>query len=441
MSSGAFLQQLPTCHCISSVCWVSVTLRCALLNCAPFTAKVLCVCMMETESPATVPNTRGDHSEQSLLFHLDPEDEFLQPSSRVTAPKRRSSVDSFDNLIDDLFRANSNGTASLNYGALNHEFILPAWEEEKESTQIHQTSPTAAFSLSQWINVESHEKSYDARQNLLDAERSSLMRKVLVAYAIGKLLEHLKIAISSYSQDELEKLCSVDNFSIHMSNDFKANLVGVEMISPSMYVCIKASQISRSGSFANEKHSWGIDVEAIITRHCAFCCATKAVAEGEEGNDNSLCYVFGLLLYHLFSGGNFKGGGINPSSHCDELEYSHQRSQKSTCRPSSVFSLSAFTSSSVSRLTENLLECNSLSGTSVPGDAYSCIEDSTSDLNLLLKEPHIFLFDNENTSLNKGVGRLYGRADEIDSLHDAYGRVMSSNKSEAILIGGYSGCV
>ena len=82
-----------------------------------------------------------------------------------------------------------------------------------------------------------------------------------------------------------------------------------------------------------------------------------------------------------------------------------------------------------------------MSGTSAPGDAYSCIEAPTSDLNLLLKEPNLFLFDNENTSLNKGVGRLYGRADEIDSLHDAYGRVMSSSKSEAVLIGGYSGCV
>eukprot|EP00956_Cyclotella_meneghiniana_P024518 scaffold49325_cov61-Cyclotella_meneghiniana.AAC.6 len=397
---------------------------------------------METESPSppatstTVPNPRGD-SEQSLLFDLDPECEFLQPNSCVTTQKVESLVDSFDNLLDDLFCTNSYGAISLNHG--DHEFILPASEEEKES--IDETSSTVAFSLSQWINWESHEKSYDSGQNLLDAERSSLMRKVLVAYAIGKLLEHLKIAITSYSQAELEKLCSVDNFSIHTSNDFNANLVGVEMISPFIYECIKESHFSRSGSSTNEKISWGIEVEATITRHCAFCCATKAVIEGGEGNDKPLCYVFGLLLYHLFSGESFTGGGMNPSSHCDELEYGQQRSQKSTCRPSSVFSLSTSTSSSVKRLTENLLECNSPSGDSVHVDAYSCLEAVISDLNLLLKEPNVFLFDNENTSLNKGVDRLYGRADEIASLHDAYGRVVSSNKSEAVLIGGYSGCV
>ena len=395
--------------------------------------------MMEAESPSPVP-IRGDSDElSSHLFDLDRmEHQFFQPSSRVTTPKRLSSGDSFDDLVGDLFRANSNDAASLNHGVLNDEFILPAREEEKES--INQTSPTSAFSLRQWINVESHEKSFDVGQDLLEAERSSLMRKLLVAYAIGKVLEHLKIAFSSYSQKELEKICSVDNFSIHTSKDIMANLVGVEMISPCVYLCIKASQFSRSGPFANE-NGWGLNVEAVITRHCAFCCATKAVIQGGEGNDKPLCYVFGLLLFHLFSGESFTGSDIKPSSHCDELEFCQHRSWKSTCRPSSIFSLSTFASSSVTRLIENLIECNSLSRTSVPVDAYSCLEAAMSDLNLLLREPNIFLFDNDNTSLKKGAGRIYGRSDEIVSLHGAYGRVVSSNNSEAVLIGGYSGYV
>ena len=219
-----------------------------------------------------------------------------------------------------MFRANSNDAGSLNYGLFNDE--LPTREEGTES--ISENSPTIAFTLPVWINAESHTKSYYTGQNLLDVERFSLIRRVLVAYAIGKVLEHLAVSVSSYSQPELEKLCSIDNFSIHMSSDFKANLVGVEMISPPIFVCIKAGQF-----FANEdEDDWGINAEAIITRHCAFCCATKPVHQDEEENDDLLCHAFGLLLYNLFSGERFTEASLKPSSYRDELEYGQNRPHK-----------------------------------------------------------------------------------------------------------------
>jgi hypothetical protein len=74
-----------------------------------------------------------------------------------------------------------------------------------------------------------------------------------------------------------------------------------------------------------------------------------------------------------------------------------------------------------------------------PEDAYTSLEVAIGDLELLFKEPSVFLFDYENRCLNRDSAKLYGRTEEVSALSQAFCRVAFSGKSEALMIGGYSG--
>jgi photosystem II stability/assembly factor-like uncharacterized protein len=67
------------------------------------------------------------------------------------------------------------------------------------------------------------------------------------------------------------------------------------------------------------------------------------------------------------------------------------------------------------------------------------LETALGDLQLLLQEPDIFLFENGNACLRKDSGKLYGRATEVSAIAAAFHRVVLDGKSEACIIGGYSG--
>jgi len=98
---------------------------------------------------------------------------------------------------------------------------------------------------------------------------------------------------------------------------------------------------------------------------------------------------------------------------------------------------------SISMLVQNLIECG-CDNVNLSRNAYNCLETASKDLHLLLLDPSCFLFDHEPISENGRMQllyrkhKLYGRENEVSLITDAFCRV-SSGKSEALFIGGFSG--
>jgi hypothetical protein len=91
---------------------------------------------------------------------------------------------------------------------------------------------------------------------------------------------------------------------------------------------------------------------------------------------------------------------------------------------------------------QSLLDCQVQTvpaGTFIRGDPYSSLETAIGDLRLLLQEPELFLFENGDACLRKDSGKLYGRANEVSAIAAAFHRVVLDRKSEACIVGGYSG--
>jgi hypothetical protein len=359
-------------------------------------------------------------------------------------------------------RGSADLSSDLSFGSLDleleREFLEPTYTEGQYETPGDDASPlgngslieplrdisplpfrpdglTATF-LPQWIQelASSNSTAPQTPHN----QRAATIAKVKVAYAIGKLLEHIKIAVSNYSQAERQQLCSPENFSIETFHDMLSGqyqVVGVAMISPYMSVQFESS------TFANQIVRGENNIKINITRHCDFCCATKAVmCQDELKDDNLLCHSFGVLLCNLFRGQSLTEDRKEPPpASIQELDGHEQLppAKKTICMICTP-SRSSFTTASVSRLVNNLLDCQ-LAAEVRPEDAYASLEIAIGDLQLLLEEPSVFLFDYENRCLNRDTSKLYGRKEEESALSAAFFRVTLSGKSEALMIGGYSG--
>ena len=304
--------------------------------------------------------------------------------------------------------------------------------------------------LRAWVDLEAVQTTF------LQIDRSSLIRKLTVAYAIGELLKHLKDSVLSYSQDEILRLCCVDNFSVTVHADGvtdEAGVMGIDMVSPpmSLKVIPKYVGCSINDTFANAG-ARGRDIETVITRHSPFCCA-KISAQDKTRNDGSICYALGVLLHFIFSGGN-----TTDNSNASLQE----NSQHSTLMNDLLRSLSvgaeethstkrAFVSSQcieesstnatgygqIGRLLRDLLSCESLELTSRSETAYASLDAVIDDMHLLLLDPSRYVFD-VNHQLSKDT-KMYGRSSEATTLLNAYYRVIASGKSEALLVKGFSG--
>jgi hypothetical protein len=119
-------------------------------------------------------------------------------------------------------------------------------------------------SLREWVYSEA--PPYHLNDSCLQPPLTAgLTRKLSLAFAIGKLLEHIKASVSSYSQDELLRLCSVDNFALHTLVDGACDagweLIGVDMISPPMSLRVELNSSDSEG------------ITAFVTRHSPSCCA------------------------------------------------------------------------------------------------------------------------------------------------------------------------
>jgi hypothetical protein len=98
--------------------------------------------------------------------------------------------------------------------------------------------------------------------------------------------------------------------------------------------------------------------------------------------------------------------------------------------------------SALSQIVTNLLDCGSHLFSS--DDSYQCLDEVMNDMNILLREPGRFLFDQHRMPtgglrLTVSRGQLYGREEETTILKDTFCRVASTGHSEAVFVSGFSG--
>jgi hypothetical protein len=337
---------------------------------------------------------------------------------------------------------------------LGHEDIndFVAFARAQHNKEIHGTD----FDLSSWVALET--------LKIEEKAGAGPSRKLTVAFAIGKLLRHLKSSASSYSQVEILRLCSIDNFVVQMianensSRDEGWEVSGIEMVSPSMAIQIKPK------SSAGDVDSVGNCIDAVVTRHSPFCCAKKST-QGERESDFALCYALGVLVRFIFS----DGCSMNSSSNSQETP---QETQSQNCVNDFLRSLSISPSrvimntndlSEPSRPTKSICapsqyDQKSISGLGMPSPVAALVRDllacqqendifgsetlitldaAIDDLHMLLVRPDQFLFG-ANQQL-RTVTNMYGRASESSALLDAFYRVSTRGHSEAFFVTGFSG--
>ena len=304
-------------------------------------------------------------------------------------------------------------------------------------------------------------------------QRTSVVRKLKVAFALGKLLSHLKDSVSSYSKEELLQLCSVDNFTVEVSVNGADNacleVMGVAIISPPLSLQIITNHSADDESSCAHDDEFGNVVKTVITRHSSFCCA-KLAAQGKSNNELSICYVLGVLLRFIFfessadsvaniSGNNpqelnghndmldnfLRSLSISPDSidlgnTSYQTEPSYRPTKFTRMSPQRHDELNAFHSlaaGAVSQLVAELLDCErreSAEDEEHPPVSLDLVND---DMYALLLAPTRFLFE-PNNQLSSST-KMYGRASEAKALLDGFTRVARSGRSEVSMVKGFSG--
>jgi hypothetical protein len=332
------------------------------------------------------------------------------------------------------------------------------------------TTNTSLIPLLGWLHYEGHKSS--SRQDGFQL-RAGIIRKLTVAFAIGKLLQHMKASVVGYSQDELLRLCCVDNFAVQIAAggtcDQGWDVIGIDMISPPMSLQLTETFESTTFFSLDKGDKLGKAVDTVVTRHSPFCCAKQAAEDQEETNENPLCYAFGVLLHFIFSGDKesispvnlketnhhmsdlLRSLSISPAVdvgyHCYSCHGSEEvdgemipRPAKSTAMPSKYRedkSPCSLVSGPIVRLVEDLLSCESGGDLYRSSTAYLSLDSASDDLHSLLLDPNRLLFES-NDQLHPSTSIL-GRSSEARNLLDAFCRVAVSRHSEAFVIGGFSG--
>ena len=401
------------------------------------------------ESPAPSPSLRQDSDELPAGFSLDLGSELLQSTFSDDA---EGQLPDGNELLDFLNRdlAQDYHATSLTDGVMNIN-LMPD-ESHVDLAVGEDTNPIlpVTFSLQQWL-VEESNKQKSAYSHLsgnqLSSLRASLLRKVTVGFAICKLLEDVRIAVSNHSLAECQRLCSVENFVVRALQDGAATdgweVVGVDMISHALSVnIVTTSSCSRGESSRDDDDAiLGRRVSAVVTQQSTQCYAIKTDHQNETRDESLLCHSLGVLLQFIFLEENTMKASTqlaNFENGTKKDKSEQPRRIKSACASTS-HTLSRNATAPLVRLIQDLLDCNVQDVTSRPVEAYSSLAEVAFDMHLLLGDPNNFLFERGTTSLHDPTGEVYGRAEQISALNDAFNRVASTGKSEAFLIGGYSG--
>ncbi len=345
---------------------------------------------------------------------------------------------------------------------------------------LQESTDEEVIPLHSWIEKESVG---DCQPDNVQKQRGMMLRRTAIAYGIIELVKGARTSSHSSTCGELKKAATIDNFLVRLSknekeskNDdsadqnFFGRIKGVRMINPPsnlLFLTPFVSADEESSKEDGESKGHFIEVE-IFPRPLE----NQAINPLEQlAKEKALIHSVGSLIHKLYTEGNpilllyefQKGSGASPKDDSGSAEPPSKRikeypQQMAVGSYHSLFSLplggnteTASTgateqktshlpllelgfSSSLSTLVSELLDCKCTLGA------------ASKDLHLLLLDPDSFLVDryfkpspDGKVSLRIRKNKLYGRDSERSLITSTFCRVRNSGRSEALLIGGYSG--
>jgi hypothetical protein len=218
--------------------------------------------------------------------------------------------------------------SSVNTSLMQQQYMLPQQQASQTSLNCN-AYPTSdqwndvSLPLEQWIKME--------KTRAVQNQNASALRKLNVAYGIGKLLQSSKAAQES---------CRVENFIVRESSHSCDNtgvsntgweVVSIHMINPpvavllvSTVVGIVSASSSTSTSACNMNYSRkkdvaGRDVSAIIMNSHSSSSERQADFDSAE-MQLRLCCALGELLHFLFSGERLLHKGLSDGAGMEDLD-------------------------------------------------------------------------------------------------------------------------
>jgi hypothetical protein len=334
-----------------------------------------------------------------------------------------------------------------------------------EEDQRHLTIP-----LSQWKGFDGGSINRDPLHHTRE-KNASLVRRIVVAYAVAKVLRHA--LERQFTFDELESLCSIDNFFIRASlgaedqSDSGWEVEGLNVIQPNMSVKIRSK-------WPSNRPTVDLAGGAIVGRNVEGLIVSSSVSNLESAmNDEQCdsrrsCYLLGRFLHSFFSdefveestgdgllkdesesepslkktSSSFKSLGLSQASSTAKSESSTTENTDVSDKDIIVPLCDLGYPAALSQLVTNLLDCGAELFCS--DDSYKSLEEVIDDLHILLQDPGLFLFNQTQMALgekisSEGSKTLYGRANEVKRLNDAFSRVVSTGVTEIVFVSGSSG--
>lgn len=407
-----------------------------------------------------------------VLDAYESDESMITDSQNILGPNSGSSNRSSFNL--DAFSLNpeeisthhlladvSEALGTKNGSSNRFSFNLDAFSLHPQEISAHHLLTDvleAPVALDRWIELEKGKVHEDKALH-----RTSLLRKLYIAYGIGTLL---------FSSPD--GLSSVSNFAVRESStelevDSEWEVMRVDMIAPSLSVRIIATPVPENYSgeeISNDKPVRGRHVLAVVVNGTS----TPANPDRTMQDEMPLCQAFGELLHELFSGEpaltwqRLEGGAHMNCSETDEhlaLAPLAKKTSRDVSFSQATISEANITvsdgsnsqlkdavrlpsldncdcPSSISQLVDDLLSCND--ALFRPDTAFSCLSDAIDEIALLIEEPNKLLFSSSAShQLKISNGKLFGRSAELSELADVYHRVTSTGVGEAVLVGGFSG--
>ncbi len=353
-------------------------------------------------------------------------------------------------------------------------------ESSSHENNALQESTDEDIPLRDWIDKES---GGDCQPDNVQKQRGMMLRRTTIAYGMIELIRGARTSSHSSTCDELQLACTLDNFLVRVSkseqeskNDDNADhhivgkIKGVQMINPPSMLLFHTSSVSAGEEFSNvDGSTMGQFIEVEVFPRPL---ANQAINPLEKlVKEKTLIHSVGSLIHKLYTEGNpifllyefQKGSGASLIDNSDTAEPPMKRikedpqhmagASRHSLLPLSQRENGTNVSAGAADQKANhlpLLELGFSSSTSsLVDELLNCkctLDVASKDLHLILLDPESFLVDryfkpalDGKVSLRIRKDKLYGRDSERSLITSTFCRVKASGKSEALLIGGYSG--
>ncbi|KAL3787768.1 hypothetical protein HJC23_009819 [Cyclotella cryptica] len=195
------------------------------------------------------------------------------------------------NLNNDLL-ASALGNASMNV----------EWSASHDDSNQNMVS----IPLRQWHGVDGGGSHYNDTLRSRKDKEASIVRKLTVAYAVTKVLQHIAESRCTIDRDEIKRLCSINNFVVKMSTDELSDLGWevrrVDVASHGLTVHIASNWVSGCDLFDLSGDATGRNVEATIISSDSRFRDTRQNSAEAVCDERMLCCLLGQFLHSFLCG-------------------------------------------------------------------------------------------------------------------------------------------